>query len=249
MKTTWTAFLLVVAFVLGAPGRTQAQANDEKKTIIFASGLYDAQPPSFTDPRTLTHYIEEGSYTGEWAREESVAVQFGVVHNLFSNFSVGAAFHNVGGTATESFTAEVAHPFYFNRHRSLSGERTDLSYKEQALHILVGFTKMSGPVVVSVTGGPSYLLTKTEIIDDFTFSQDYPYDSISLVSTETKTYEANELGFNVGALVGVRLHENIAVGGDLRFSRAKAAFTTDFGNEIEFDAGGLWVGAGVQILF
>jgi len=249
MKTIWTAVLLVVAFVLGAPGRTEAQGNDEKKTIIFVSGLYDAQPSSFTDQRTLTHYIEEGSYTGEWARKESVAVQFGVVHNLFSNFSVGAAFHNVDTTATESFTTEIPHPFYFNRPRNLSGERTDLSYKERAFHFLVGFMKTSGPVVVSVTGGPSYLLTKTEIINDFTFSQDYPYDSVSLVSTDARTYDANKLGFNVGALVGVRLHDNIAVGADLRFSRAKPAFTTTSGNEIEFDAGGMWVGAGVQILF
>ncbi len=69
------------------------------------------------------------------------------------------------------------------------------------------------------------------------------------MSTEPKIYEADELGFNVGALVGVRLHNNIAVGADLRFSRAKIAFTTGSGNEIEFDAGGIWLGGGVQILF
>ena len=247
MRTTWTALSLVVAFVLGVPARTQAK--DDKKTVILISGLYDAQPPSFTDRRTRTHYIEDGSFTGDWTRKESVSVQIGIVRNLFSGFSVGAAFHNVDTTATEKFTSGIPHPLYFDQHRTLSGERTDLSYKEQAAHFLIGFMKASGPVVVSVTGGPSYILTKTEIIEEVFFSQAYPYDSVTLMSTESKIYEADELGFNVGALVGVRLHNNIAVGADLRFSRAKIAFTTGSGNEIEFDAGGIWLGGGVQILF
>jgi hypothetical protein len=247
MKTTWIAYIMVVAFLVSLPA--SAQMDDEMKNLMFFSGLYDTQPTTISAPRTLAIYIEEATYNPSWEREPSASLEVGFIRNLFSGFSVGLALQGVRADATERFTAEIPHPFYFNQPRGLEGENTNLSYRERAIHIPIGFTKTQGRLVVFLGAGPSYFLTKTEIIDDLNVAETYPYTTVTLRSVDPETYDANVLGFNVGALLGVRLANNFALGADLRFSRGKASFTTDQGSEVEYDTGGFWVGVGMQILF
>ncbi len=243
----WTTLILVPAFLLATSAPVRAQ--DDKKNIFFVNGLYDVQPTSQSAPRTFPVYVEEASYTPNWEREASVSVGMGYMRNIVSYFSLGVAYQALNTNATERFTAQVPHPFYFNRPRSVEGEQTDLSYKEQALHIPIGFTKVSDRFVISITGGPSYFLTETEVVNDLNLSESYPYESVALGSVETKTYKEGVVGFNAGALFSYRFHTNFAAGVDLRYSQGNVKFMTDFGSEVEVDAGGLWVGLGIQILF
>jgi hypothetical protein len=234
--------LLLAASTLG-------QAQDEKKNIFFVSGLYDVQPTNQSAPRTLPVYVEDASYTPNWEREASVSIEMGYMRNIVSYFSVGVAYQGMNTNATERFTAQVPHPFYFNQPRSLEGEQTDLSYKEQVLHVPIGFTKTSGRLLISITAGPSYFLTETEVVNDLNLSESYPYDSVTLGTVETKAYKERVVGFNAGGLFSYRFHTNFAVGVDVRYSQGKVKFETDFGSEVEVDAGGLWAGVGIQMLF
>ena len=152
-------------------------------------------------------------------------------------------------TPTETFEARLPHPLYFDSDRSLAGGPISLSYEENAAHFLLSYTRTAGRFVVAVSGGPSYFMTKTEVIDTFTYTESYPFDEASLESIQQSTFDANGLGFNVGGWIGFRLFKQLAVGADLRFSQAKPKFTTSAGNEVEVAAGGARVGVGIRLLF
>ncbi len=248
MKNIGTA-LVVMALVAAAAGAQESQSAGDAKTQIFVNGLFNPQTFSFVDRRTLTLFVEDGSYAGAWSSATGGAFGFGVTRNITTVLSVGAAVDIVNADADQSFAARIPHPLFFNQHRTLEADQTELSYKETAIHFLVGYTKVTERIVLSVTGGPSYFITRTELIEDFTFTQSYPFDEVGEGSIDSRRYDANGFGFNVGAWVGYRFHKNLAAGGDLRFSSATNSFTTGNGTEIEVNAGGFRVGGGIRILF
>jgi opacity protein-like surface antigen len=242
--SAWIAF-----FCFSSPAASQVVTDDTPRFQLFVSGLYHTQTFSFTDSRTLPMYLEEGSFRGEWSRETGPAFGLGATYNVVSHLAVGAAFELYNASPSESFRASLPHPLYYARSRSLDGEATSLSYDEKAVHILVSYTRVIGRFVVAAGGGPSYFMTKTEVIDDFTFSEGYPFDEVTLGSIQKRTFDANQIGFNVGGWLGFRLIDQLAVGADIKYTQAKYKFTTGAGNEIELEAGGFRVGAGIRLLF
>lgn len=239
-------------FVLGSSLPAIAQESlidDEPKIQIFVSGLYNAQTFSITDQRSIPLYQETGQFNGEWTNATGPAFGFGATYSLMGKLAVGASFEMLNASSSESFRASLPHPFFFDSDRMVDGEESALSYDEKAINFLVGYTGSSGKILLSAYGGPSYFWTRTELIDDFTYSEDYPFDEASLDALQTRAYDSNQFGFNLGGWVGYQLLKQLAVGADVRYTWAKPKFTTSAGNEIELTAGGVRLGAGVRFLF
>jgi hypothetical protein len=227
----------------------ETAANEEPKVHIFVSGLYNAQTFTFSDTRSTPMYEEDATFQGEWTSSTGPAFGLGGSYRILSSLSVGVGFEFLSSTPTESFQASLPHPLYFDSDRSIEGGPTSLSYKENAAHFLLSYTRAAGRFVVAISGGPSYFMTKTEAIDTYTHSESYPFDEVTLESVQLRTFDANGLGFNVGGWIGFRIVDALAVGFDMRYSQAKLKFTTSAGNEVEVNAGGARVGAGIRILF
>jgi hypothetical protein len=228
---------------------SQELGEDQPKVHIFASGLYNAQTFTISDDRSTTIYQEESRFRGDWTSETGPAYAVGGSYDILSGLSVGASFEFLSSTAVEAFQVSLPHPLYFESDRILSGEPVSLSYKENAVHVLLIYARTVGRFVLAVSGGPSYFMTKTEAVDTFDYTESYPFDEVTLESVQRSTFDANGLGFNVGSWIGVRLVKQLAVGADLRFSRAKPKFTTSAGNEVEVKAGGARVGVGIRLMF
>jgi opacity protein-like surface antigen len=247
-----TKLMLFIVFLGGfsLPAVSQETAmGEEPKVHIFVSGLYNAQTFTISDTRSTPMFLEESSFRGNWTTETGPAFGFGGSYQIFSGLAVGAAIEILSSTPTETFQASLPHPLYFDSDRTVDGGPVSLSYKENVAHFLVSYTRIAGRFVVAVSGGPSYFMTKTEVIDEFTYTDSYPFDEATLGSIQPRTFDANGLGFNVGGWVGFRIAGPIAVGADLRYSQGKPKFTTSAGNEVEVSAGGARVGAGVRFLF
>jgi hypothetical protein len=242
---------LVVLFCgSSSPASSQETAvKEEPKVHIFVSGLYNPQTFTFSDTRLTPMYEEEATFRGDWTQPTGPAFGLGGSYQILSGLSVGAAFEFLSSTPTETFQASLPHPLYFDRDRNLEGGPISLSYKENAAHFLLSYTRAVGRIVVAISGGPSYFMTKTEVIDTYTHTESYPFDEVTLESIQPRTFDANGLGFNVGGWVGFRILDPLAVGADLRFSQAKPKFTTSAGNDVEFNAGGARVGVGIRLLF
>jgi hypothetical protein len=227
----------------------ETAGEKEPKVHIFVSGLYNPQAFTISDSRSIPMYLEESSFRGDWTSEAGPAFIFGGSYEILSGLSVGAAFEFLSSTPTETFEAGLPHPLYFDRDRSLTGGPISLSYEENAAHFLLSYARTMGRFVLAVSGGPSYFMTKTEVLDTFTYTESYPFDEAALESIHQSTFDANGLGFNVGSWIGFRLLKQLAVGADIRYSRAKPKFTTSAGNEVEVNAGGARVGVGIRFMF
>lgn len=250
MATSKSILILIAILAYTAPtGAQESSAAEETKFQVFASGLYNTQTFSFTDDRSYPIYLEESRFTGNWTSATGPAFSFGATYAVIPGLSLGAGFDFLSATPTENFVASIPHPLFFNDTRSLEGEAPSLSYNEKVVNFLASYTRNVGRIIVAVSGGPSYFWTTTELIDSFTYSEAYPFDEVVLESVEIGSYDASSFGFNVGGWFGYRVLEQLAVGGDLRFNRATVKFTTTDGNEIELDAGGFRVGAGIRLLF
>jgi hypothetical protein len=250
MKKMNPIALVVLLCGSSLPAASQESAvNEEPKVHIFVSGLYNAQTFTISDTRRTPMYEEEASFRGDWTSSTGPAFGIGGSFRIFSGLSVGVGFDFLSSTPTQTFQASLPHPLYFDRDRNLEGGPTSLSYKENAAHFLLSYTRASGRFAVAISGGPSYFMTKTEVIDTYTHTEIYPFDEVTLESIQTRTFDANGLGFNVGGWVGFRIVDPLAIGVDLKYSQAKPKFTTSAGNEVEINAGGARVGVGIRLLF
>lgn len=251
MKIRRALVWLALVCPLASPALAQQKPRQLRtgKTQVFASGLFSAHSFRFTDRRSFTLHVEEGSFAGRWSKEGGPAFGFGVLRDVTAGLSAGAAVEILSSAPRESFQASLPHPFHFMRQRTILQEDMAMAYDEKAIHILVGYTRRQKRVVAVASGGPSYFFTQTELIDDFTFREAYPFDSAELQSTTSRTHDAGKLGFNVGGWLGYLIRDHLAVGADVRYSRATVRFTTSHGNEIRIDAGGVRVGGGIRLLF
>jgi hypothetical protein len=248
-KLILVGFLVLCwGFSLSAVSEEPA-GETEHKLHIFVSGLYNAQSFTISDTRSAPMNEEQRTFRGDWKSETGPAFGFGGSYQIGLGLSIGAAFEALSTTPTETFQASLPHPLYFNSDRTLEGGPESLSYKENAVHFLVGYTRTAGRLVVAISGGPSYYRTETEIIDTFTFSESYPFDEVNLGSVQSTTFSANGVGFNLRGWLGFRIVERIAVGADLGFGRGKPKFTTSSGDEVEVSAGGARLGVGIRFLF
>jgi hypothetical protein len=242
--------LIVLLSGFSSMAASQETAGEEEpKVQIFVSGLYNSQTFTISDTRSTPMYLEESRFQGDWTSDTGFAYLVGGSYEILSGLSVGASFEFLSSTATETFEVSLPHPLYFESDRNFTGGPVSVSYKENAVHIVLSYSRTAGRFFFAVGGGPSYFMTETEAVDTFTYSEAYPFDEASLESVQQSTFDASGLGFNVGSWIGIRIMKQLAVGGDLRYSQARPKFTTSAGNEVEVKAGGARVGVGIRLLF
>jgi hypothetical protein len=242
--------IAVAAALIGAPASAEEPpAPEEPKAHIFASVLFNTQTFSFSQGRSYPLNEEEASFRSTWSSETGPAFSIGGSYAVFRGLRLGVALELVETDASESFTADLPHPLFFGQDRRLEGEATGLSYSERAVHVLLGYSKTFGRIVLAVSGGPSFFSTSTELIGDFTYTESYPFDEAAVSSVQTATYDASKVGFNLGGRLGFRVADFLALGLDVRISKSTPRFTTSNGTEVDISAGGLRVGGGVLLLF
>ena len=175
----------------------------------------------------------------------SSAPQFRIVGPL----AIGATVQRFENDREASYTASLPHPFFFDRFRELSGATSGLTHEETAVHLDVVFTKTWGPLTLDAFGGPSWFETKTEVLVDVLYEEVFPYDEVSFQGVEGRVLESRSIGFNVGASATFRIAGIVGVDFGVRYSKAGSKLFVEEGREIELDAGGLSVGAGLRFFF
>jgi len=98
-------------------------------------------------------------------------------------------------------------------------------------------------------GGPSIFSVTQTIVESqgIGLSSAYPFESGSISSAQTTDAKATAFGFGAGADVSYFFTRTIGVGGLVRFTRATAAFPVSGQPDVEMDAGGFQVGAGLRV--
>jgi hypothetical protein len=201
---------------------------------------------SFKVPRTFEQMDVKASIDADRA----TVIDAGAAFKLVGGLAVAYAYTSTSHTGTAEVTAQVPHPFFFNRPRSISGT-AEIPEDGSANHISAAFIVPAGHLEVTVLGGPSFFSIKQTLVTDVTYTEEYPYDTATFASATTTLVKENVTGYHVGADVAFKLTRNVGVGALMRFSRASTTLTADQANSnaAKYDVGGLQISGGLRLAF
>jgi hypothetical protein len=249
MMLTSRRFLLCTALALIAPGLASAQGWQER-VYISVNGAFQSTKNDFRDRFEFDRNLETGVTEVEYPIETGFVFDGGGGFRLFKNFGVGVAisyFTREGSAPTQS---SVPHPFFFNQSRDVAGDATGITRSETAVHIQAQYLwDPSGPLRLVLSAGPSYFTIKQEIVTEVRIGESFPFDTASFGSATVRTEKDSKPAFNVGADVMWMLSQNLGVGGIVRFARTSIDLPATENRAISVDAGGVYAGGGVRIVF
>ena len=237
----------IVAFAV--PAAAQTRSSTEWFRLVIDGGAL-VNPQSFSQDFALTKNAESTPVTIDMKPAAGGFIEAGARVRVTRSLWVGGVGFASSGTADGTLTAQVPHPFYFNRRREVSGDLASLSHSESGAHVDLAYAIQtgSGPEI-QIFGGPSYFSVKQTLVTDFTYTDSYPYDTARFDSATTTEATGGAWGFNVGGEVTWRLGRSLLVGGLVRYSVATVTLSPSAGNDVDLHAGGIDVGAAVRVAF
>ena len=219
------------------------------RLAITINGVQGTDTLSFADTNQFELFKEPAQIENVYSDPRSGGYEIGAQFRIVGPLAVGATVQRFANDREASYTASLPHPFFFDRFRELSGTSSGLTHEETAVHLDAVFTKTWGPLTLDAFGGPSWFQTKTEVLVDILYEEAFPYDEVSFQGVEGRVLESRPIGFNVGASATFRIAGIFGVDFGVRYSEARSKLFVEEGREIELDAGGLSVGAGLRFFF
>jgi len=248
----FTAFAASAAAQPAQPtGRVTRQVSTAPETgyveinlgLQATSSTFDitTHPLTFVEPATVrTNYNVEG------AREFDLGGGIRVGPRL----AFGVSFSRYQKVGDVKVSAQIPHPFFFDRSRTVTGTAEDLSRQETGLHGKVVFIARVGDgLEILASGGPSFFSVHQDLVEDIRIDQTYPFDSATFASAIATRHTTSGLGFNAGIDVTRLITPHMGFGAEVVISRAKLKFDTFSDPTREFDVGGVRVGGGLRFRF
>ena len=220
---------------LSINGGLQMGASDFADSVSFDSALFGP---------------EQGSFDTQYPGADDALFDVGGSVRVWRNLAVGATVSWLTRETDAGVTAQLPHPFWFDRPRSISGTATGLARTETAVHVQAQWViPVSRSVAVTLFGGPTWFSATQDLVANVTYEQSYPFDEASFMGARADEQSKSAIGAHAGADVAYYFSERIGVGGMFRFSRGSVEFDTADGDTLENDVGGAHVAGGLRIRF
>jgi len=229
--------------------RPQEPSPRHYRLAITINGVQGTESLSFADTNQFELFKEPAQIETVYRDPRTRGYELGAQFRIVGPLAVGATLQRFENDREASYTASLPHPFFFDRFRELSGAASGLTHEETAIHLDAVVTKTWGPLTLDVFGGPSWFQTKTAVLVDVLYEEVFPYDEVLFQGVEGRVLESRPFGFNVGASATFRIASIVGVDFRVRYSKARSKLFVEEGREIELDAGGLSVGAGLRFFF
>jgi len=168
--------------------------------VVFQLSTSDSD---VTDTRTtlLEQETRSTHYGNSWVPGFEIGGGAGIARNL----TLGGLFVMRSNTDAATVTAKIPHPIFYGQPRTLDGS-FDAKSSETAVHIQVGYAVLTSPRFALVfAGGPSFYWLQRDLLDQLSYTEVYPYDSVTFTSATTRSQTENTVGGNVeiDGLVGL----------------------------------------------
>jgi outer membrane protein with beta-barrel domain len=237
-----TIALAILASAHAAAGQTTAWRDRGYVQVSgvlqpSASASSTVKPLDFVEPSVVDTSYKPGSIPG---------IDAGAGVRVWRNLAVGIDVSWVSKTTTAAVSAQVPHPFFFNRPRAVSGDASGLDRDETALHVqALWVMPMRRRWQLALAGGPSWFTVGQDVVSDVTITQTYPYDTATFATALVAHRSRSGVGFNAGADATYRLRRHVGVGAGLMFSHASVPLD----DTLTVDAGGVRVSGGLRFRF
>ena len=251
-----------VALAIASPATAQVAEWDGRGFVTISGGL-QALTSDFSDNVVFTKFgglyteVVSGSAAQEPASFESgYRFKTGPLFDasggvrVWRNFGLGVGVSRFSRADEASVSAQVPHPLFFNRDRSITGTSSPLTRGEIAVHLqAVAVVPASRSLTVMVFGGPTFFNVTQHLVADVRFAHSYPFETAAFSETVTRPESSSKVGFHAGADVAYYFSDTVGVGWLVRFSRATIALPSANDGMVSIPAGGLHTAGGLRVRF
>ena len=245
-----------------APAHAQAPSGDARVFITLNGGL-QTQTRGFSEdiafPETGGVYREvvsgaaaqeQASFESDYRFENPTLLDVSGGVRVAPYFALGVGMSRFMIEETAGVSAQIPHPIFFNRDRSISGASPPLTRRETAVHLqALVVVPVTRSFTVTGFGGPTLFEVEQQLVTDVNFTHAYPYDTATFSSAVTSPQSADTVGFNVGADVAFYFTGNVGVGWLTRYSRAIVEVPSASGETLDIEVGGLHTAVGLRLRF
>ena len=246
-RAVWpTSLAALCALLLGTPSASAQSGSPRPWTAIVSThGGLQVSTNRLAQASELDKYVEPAPFTAELPKAAVPFLDGGVTVRLWKNLGVGAAVSFLSNRADAEVRAEIPHPFYFDRPRSIAGEAR-VGHRELALHTSAAWLIESRRLDVLVFGGPSLFRLDQGLVTDVSFDEEFPYDTATFTEADVVRVQASKTGVHLGVDVTWKRSRRWNVGGLLRYSRARFPLAVDGLDAGTASVGGVMAGVGVR---
>lgn len=224
--------------------RIEVRRREEaRKPLSFFIALsFDSPFANFKDEYFIHAYNEDGPYSGKYNASNGFSPEVGLIYKIKNKIGVAFSVEPFISKTEGNILAKIPHPFYFENFRELR-IKENFSYSEVPfnLNVIYEAGEFKG-VSLSLTGGLTLFFSSAEILESFTYSETYPYDTVNLTSTKYKTFSSFSPGINAGIIGFYPLKENMGFGIQLKGSLGRASFTPEGRDKVSYTLGGIKAG-------
>src|SRR4029079_495948 len=184
-----------------APGRVRVWLHGG-----FVPGARD-----FTGTQTFTEFAEVGRIESQYREDAGPGFELGVGVRLRPRLGLtvaGALGHRDGAG---SFSATLPPPLYFGVPRHVSGDFGGSAQRETAVHLDVALLGGSGRLQWSAFAGPSVIGLRAHLVQRVSYTQSYPYDTVTVTGAPLAVTRGHAFGFNLGASGHWRVARHVAL--------------------------------------
>jgi hypothetical protein len=236
-----------IAFALAAPAAAQTWPE---RVHISVNGAFQTTTNDFSDRFEFERDVETGSTEVDYPVQGRFIFDAGAGYRFWKNLAAGGAVSHFTRNDVASTTSSFPHPFFFNQPREVTGDATGVKRSETAVHIQAMYlVNPGGRLRLVLSGGPSFFTVEQDLVTEVTITETFPFDTATFASAQKSRKKGSAAAFNVGADVMWMLNRTFGVGGLVRFSRASVDLDAPANRTISVDAGGVYAGGGVRILF
>jgi opacity protein-like surface antigen len=228
-----------------------AQPNAGRSRVyINVNGGVQNNAVTFTESHSEPLFQEHLAWQADYELENGVVYDGGVGVRIWQGLGVGVSYSHFRQSSASRVSAQVPHPFFFDRLRPLEGESAPLTHMEQAVHVsAMWMAPGTRRIELGILAGPSYFNVKRDLVEAVDYQESYPFDDATFDGVAVREAGGTALGFHAGADLTFLLTPQVGLGVLVRYSRASLDFDTPAGGSLSMDVGGLQAGAGLRLRF
>ncbi len=202
---------------------------------------------NFSSSQTIREFAEDGKLNASYEVGGAPGGGFDLQYNVSEKFGVRLGAEAFSRESTGTFDAQIPHPFYFARPRSISGTESSLGFSETAFTLTGVYRGGSGKWKLNLEGGAAYFSVDATVAEKVSYGQVYPYDTATFSGIVPVNKTVSPFGFAVGLEVGRELTSSVSVVAQGRFTQGSGDLDVN-GQKINIKAGGAQARIGLRFV-
>jgi len=245
MRLNATGALLGIVLALPSAARAQSSAWTDRG-YVNVNGWYQPAAGGFSSTVRPVNFVEPSVVETSYKTPAVPGFDAGGGIRVWRNLAVGLDVSYLSKSSGGAVSAQIPHPFFFNRLRAVSGDASGLERTETAVHAQVlWLVPIGARWQLALSGGPSWFNAGQDLVQTVTITESYPFDTATFAGITSARRTGSGAGFNAGGDVAYMFTPTLGIGFTANFSRARVALD----DTVTIDAGGAHLGGGLRLRF